>query len=56
MEVPLSFGNAGWTLDLDRLFDAPTERTRGIFINSPSNPTGWTATRDELQAILDFAA
>ncbi len=33
----------------------PTERTRGIFINSPSNPTGWTATRDELQAILDFA-
>ena len=53
--VPLRFGNAGWTLDLDRLFAAATERTRGIFINSPSNPTGWTATRDELQAILDFA-
>ena len=55
VEVPLSFGNAGWTLDLDRLFAAATERTRAIFINSPSNPTGWTATRDELQAILDFA-
>ncbi len=55
VEVPLAFGNAGWTLDLDRLFDAATERTRGIFINSPSNPTGWTATRDELKAILDFA-
>ena len=55
VEVPLSFGNAGWTLDLDRLFAAATERTKGIFINSPSNPTGWTATRDELRAILDFA-
>jgi aspartate/methionine/tyrosine aminotransferase len=55
VEVPLAFGNAGWTLDLDRLFAAATERTKGIFINSPSNPTGWTATRDELRAILDFA-
>lgn len=53
--VPLSFGNAGWTLDLDRLFDAATGRTRAIFINSPANPTGWTASRDELQAIVDFA-
>ena len=29
--------------------------TRAIFINSPSNPTGWTATEDELRAILAFA-
>ena len=53
--VPLRFGNDGWRLDLDQLFDAATERTHGIFINSPSNPTGWTATREELEAILDFA-
>ena len=53
--VPLRFGNDGWRLDLDRFFDAATERTRAIFLNSPANPTGWTATRDELQAILDFA-
>jgi aspartate/methionine/tyrosine aminotransferase len=53
--VPLRFGNDGWRLDLDRLFDAATERTRGIFLNSPSNPTGWTAKHDELVAILDFA-
>ncbi len=32
-----------------------TERTRAIVINSPSNPTGWTATHDELETILDFA-
>jgi aspartate/methionine/tyrosine aminotransferase len=53
--VPMRFGNAGWTLDLDRLFDAAGDRTRAIFINSPSNPTGWTASRAELEAILAFA-
>jgi aspartate/methionine/tyrosine aminotransferase len=53
--VPMRFGNAGWTLDLDRLFDAVGGRTRAIFLNSPSNPSGWTATRDELAAILAFA-
>jgi aspartate/methionine/tyrosine aminotransferase len=55
VEVPLTYGNAGWTLDLDRYFDAVTPRTRALFLNSPCNPTGWTATRAELQAILDFA-
>ncbi len=53
--VPMQFGPQGWTLDLDRLFDAATDRTRAIFINSPSNPTGWAASTDELRAILDFA-
>ncbi len=53
--VPMQFGAAGWTLDLDRLFDACTGRTRAIFINTPSNPTGWTASTDELRAILAFA-
>jgi aspartate/methionine/tyrosine aminotransferase len=55
VEVPMNFGNAGWTLDLDRVFSAVTERTTAIFINSPSNPTGWTATLDELRAVLAFA-
>jgi aspartate/methionine/tyrosine aminotransferase len=55
VEVPMTFGNAGWRLDLDRLFDAVTPRTRAIFINSPSNPTGWTATLDDLKAVLAFA-
>ncbi len=54
--VPMGFGNAGWTLDLDRLFDAVTDRTTAIFVNSPSNPTGWTASRAELEAIREFAA
>ncbi|MBZ9935928.1 pyridoxal phosphate-dependent aminotransferase [Mesorhizobium sp. BR1-1-16] len=53
--VPMQFGNAGWTLDLDRYFDAVTESTTALFLNSPCNPTGWTATREELVAIRDFA-
>ena len=53
--VAMRFGNDGWTLDLDALFAAVTARTRAIFINSPANPTGWTATLAELGAILDFA-
>ncbi len=53
--VPMTLGNAGWTLDLDRLFASATERTTAIVLNSPTNPTGWTATLDDLRAILAFA-
>jgi aspartate/methionine/tyrosine aminotransferase len=41
-------------LDLDRL-DALLQGARAFILNSPNNPTGWTATRDELAAILDIA-
>ncbi len=53
--VPLTFGNAGWTLDINRVIAAAGPKTRAIFINSPSNPTGWTASIDEIHAIVDFA-
>jgi len=45
----------GWKLDLQRLFDAVDARTRAIFVNSPGNPTGWTMSSEEQQALLDFA-
>ncbi|MFP4386010.1 MAG: pyridoxal phosphate-dependent aminotransferase, partial [Alphaproteobacteria bacterium] len=44
-----------WTLDLDKLFSAVTKRTRVILMVSPSNPTGWVASHEEIRAILDFA-
>lgn len=56
VEVPITFGNGGWSLDPDRLFAAVTDRTTAIFVNSPSNPTGWTARAEELEAISEFAA
>jgi aspartate/methionine/tyrosine aminotransferase len=55
VEVPMILGNAGWTLDLDRLAGAAGPRTRALFVVSPSNPTGWTATREELVALLALA-
>ena len=38
-------------LDLDRL-DHMLDGARVFILNSPNNPTGWTATRTELEAIL----
>lgn len=43
--VELQFEGGKWALDLDRVEAAITPKTRGIFINTPSNPTGWTATK-----------
>jgi len=43
-----------WHLDLDQLFDACDARTKGIFLNSPGNPTGWVMPREQQQAVLDF--
>lgn len=59
VQVPLDFhaqdGGFRWRLDLQRLSDAITPATRAIVVNTPGNPTGWTARREELQAILDLA-
>ncbi|WP_350332842.1 pyridoxal phosphate-dependent aminotransferase [Coralliovum pocilloporae] len=52
---PMSLSNDGWSLDLDRLFGMVTEKTRALFINTPSNPTGWVAEQSDLEQILNFA-
>jgi aspartate aminotransferase len=41
----------GFRLDLNRLATR-LAGARAVFINSPSNPTGWTATEAELRTIL----
>jgi aspartate/methionine/tyrosine aminotransferase len=45
----------GWRLDMERLMAACDEATRAIFVNSPSNPTGWMMSREEAAALLAFA-
>ena len=42
-----------WKLDLDELRGAVTAQTRVLLVNSPNNPTGWTLSRAEQQALLD---
>ncbi|GGH10381.1 aminotransferase [Alsobacter metallidurans] len=57
VEVPMAIDPVRnrWSLDVERLAAAVTPRTKLIIVNSPANPTGWTATREELEAILALA-
>jgi aspartate/methionine/tyrosine aminotransferase len=54
-EVAMRFGNQGWHLDVEDIARAITPKTRVLVLNSPANPTGWTASLDELRALLDLA-
>jgi aspartate/methionine/tyrosine aminotransferase len=53
--VPMTFGNRGWQLDMEAIEAAVGPRTKVLFVNSPSNPTGWTATLEDLTALLALA-
>ena len=44
--------DGAWTLDVPALLAAITPATRLLVLNSPNNPTGWTLSRAEQQAIL----
>ena len=44
----------GWRLELEDLFAAARSNTRGLFLNSPCNPTGWVMPREEQRRLLDF--
>ncbi len=43
-----------WTFDPEELAGAFNERTRGLVLNSPNNPTGKVFTREELTAIAEL--
>ena len=49
----LSVREGAWTLDLDRLLETVTPKTRLLVINSPGNPTGWMLPAEAQRAILD---
>jgi aspartate/methionine/tyrosine aminotransferase len=50
--LPLEFTGGRWALDIGKLEAVITSKTKALFINTPSNPTGWTATLDDLKSIL----
>jgi aspartate/methionine/tyrosine aminotransferase len=51
--VSLHPKDGAWGLDLDELIAKVTPRTRVLLVNAPNNPTGWTLTPAEQQALLD---
>ena len=46
--------DGGWRLDVEKIFAACDECTVAVFVNSPSNPTGWVMTRDDQRALLHW--
>ncbi|MDP3896977.1 MAG: pyridoxal phosphate-dependent aminotransferase [Mesorhizobium sp.] len=53
--VTLDHSGNGWSCDVGKIEAAISPRTKALFINTPSNPTGWTADRETLVQILDIA-
>ena len=51
--VPLYVVDGWWRLDLAALQAAVSERTRVIFINNASFPSGWVASREEWETITE---
>ena len=49
---PLVLRDNRWTLDIVQVAALCDARTRAIVFSSPNNPTGWTATKQDLQDLL----
>ncbi len=47
--------DCGWGIDLARLSEAVTDRTRAIIVVSPNNPTGSFLHEDEVAALVELA-
>ena len=54
VEVRLRDGEDRWELDLADVERAITGRTKAVYVNTPSNPTGWIMHEDEGRALLDL--
>jgi aspartate/methionine/tyrosine aminotransferase len=52
--VPLQTVNDEWRLDLDAMRTAVSGRTRVVFINNASFPTGWVVSASEWEAIAEL--
>ncbi|AWN23952.1 aminotransferase class I [Deinococcus irradiatisoli] len=53
--APLQENRGGWTMDFAALEAAVSSRTKLLMVCHPHNPTGRVWTREELQALADFA-
>lgn len=56
IQVPLDYNDTtAWSLDMDKLFDACTSKTKAILVVTPSNPTGWVMCKKQMQTLMEFA-
>lgn len=54
VDVRLGMDDGRWQLDLAAVEAAITPRTKAVYVNTPSNPTGWIMRADEGSALLDL--
>ena len=52
--VPMDFSANGWSVDFDRLAAACGPRTKAVFVNTPSNPTGWVMPPGDMRRLVDL--
>src|SRR3990170_3365421 len=52
--VPLRVTDGEWRLHVDALRVAATARTRVVFLNNPSFPSGWVASDEEFDAVASI--
>ncbi|MFQ5870850.1 MAG: pyridoxal phosphate-dependent aminotransferase [Candidatus Geothermarchaeales archaeon] len=56
VSVPLEYSKeTGFRLDPDSFMELITDRTRAIVINTPHNPTGMVASKEQLKALAEIA-
>jgi aspartate aminotransferase len=53
-ELAVVMPGIGFSLDVKRIEDAITKKTRAIIVNSPNNPTGVVYSRDNLSELADM--
>ncbi len=54
IEVPLQLGESRYQLDRSLLERTRKPNTRALILASPGNPTGWVASPDEWQEVVDY--
>jgi aspartate/methionine/tyrosine aminotransferase len=53
IRIGLTLRAQEWTLDLNRLLGAITQKTKAVLVNSPNNPTGWVMSRADMATLLE---
>jgi aspartate/methionine/tyrosine aminotransferase len=56
VQYPLDYNErTGWSLNVEGLLAQCTERTKAILVVTPSNPTGWYMSKEDMRTLMGFA-